>query len=67
MKNIENDFTYHAPKEDQPDRYQKIRDKCKELAYLINNVVPESREKSIAFTKLEEVGFWSNAGIARNE
>ena len=63
---IENAFTYHAPKAGQPEKYQAIRDKCKELAYLIQDLVPESREQSLALTKLEEVSMWANAGIARN-
>jgi hypothetical protein len=63
---IENAFTYHAPKEGQPGKYQSIREKAKELAYLIEELVPDSREKSLAFTKLEECVMWANAGIARN-
>ena len=63
---IENNFKYHTPKEEQPEKYTNIREKAKELAYLIQEVVPDSREKSLAFTKLEEATFWANAGIARN-
>lgn len=63
---IENAFTYHAPKEGQPAKYQAIREKAKELAYIIDETVPESREKSLAITKLEESVMWANAGIARN-
>jgi len=65
IEQIENNFMYHAPKEGQPEIYQKIRDKAKEFAYLINELVPDSREKSLAMTKLEEVVMWANAGIAR--
>ena len=64
---LENIFTYHAPKADQPKRYVKLRDKTKELAYLINELCPDSREKSLAITKLEECSMWANASIARNE
>jgi len=60
-------FVYHPPTGNQPERYQKIRDKAKELALLINLSCPESREKSLAFTKIEESMFWANAAIARNE
>lgn len=63
---IDNAFTYHAPKEGQPEKYQVIRDSAKGLAYLIDEVVPDSREKSLAITKLEECVMWANAGIARN-
>jgi hypothetical protein len=64
---IENNFSYHAPKMGQPEKYEAIRQKAKELAYLIEETVPNSREKSLAMTNLEQVGFWANAGIARNE
>ena len=63
---IENNFTYHSPKEGQPEIYQKLRDKAKEFAYLIDECVPDSREKSLAMTKLEEAVMWANAGIARH-
>lgn len=63
---IENNFTYHAPQPGQPEKYQEIREKAKELAYLITRSVPPSRECAVAITKLEEAVFWANAGIARN-
>jgi len=65
---IENNFKYHAPKPGQPEKYSAIREKAKELAYLIDEQCPNSREKSLAMTKqIEEVGFWANASVARNE
>ena len=63
---IEHAFTYHAPKAGQPEKYQAIREKAKELAYLIKDLVPDSREQSLAMTTLEECTMWANAGIARN-
>ena len=65
-KQIENNFTYHSPKEGQPEKYANLRVAAKDLAYLIDELVPNSREKACALTKLEEVVFWANAGIARN-
>ena len=69
MKNeeIERNFTYHAPKEDQPERYEQIRFKAKMLAAYINEYCPDSREKSLAITKLQEAVMWANASIACNE
>lgn len=60
-------FTYHAPKADQPDRYVKLRDMAKDLAYVIVKNTPPSREQSLAITHLEESIFYANAAIARNE
>jgi hypothetical protein len=62
-----NNFVYHAPKADQPERYAALRAKAKELADLIAEIVPASREQSVAITHLETAMMWANAGIARNE
>lgn len=67
ISRIENNFVYHSPKGDQQERYVAIRDKAKELALLINNCTPASREQSVAFTQLEDAVMWANAAIARNE
>ncbi|POP31671.1 hypothetical protein C3B58_15355 [Lactonifactor longoviformis] len=63
---IENNFMYHAPKAYQQEKYEAIRAKAKELAYLIDEECPPSREKSLAMTKLEESVMWANAAVARN-
>ena len=67
MFDIEKAFTYHPPKDDQPARYISIREKAKELASMISTLCPESRERSLAFTKIDEAVMWANASIARNE
>ena len=64
---LNNRFTYHPPKDGQPERYIAIRDSARVFAGLISGEVPNSREKSLALTKLEEAVMWANAGIARNE
>jgi len=72
ITDLDNRFTYHAPKYDpdkgdQAARYVVIRDEAHTYALRINTLCPDSREKSLAITKLEEVVFWANAAIARNE
>lgn len=64
---LANRFTYHAPKDGQPERYERFRAFAHSLASLINEECPESREKSLAITHLEEAVMWANASIARNE
>jgi hypothetical protein len=66
-KQLSINFTYHAPKGDQQDRYLEIRRRAHELARLISDSCPKSRERSLALTKLEESVMWANASIARNE
>ncbi len=67
ISQIEKAFTYHAPKAGQPEKYEELRDMAKTFALLINTLCPDSREKSLAITKLEECIMWANASIARNE
>ena len=63
---IENVYKYHAPKSGQPEIYEQLRASIKVAAVLINELCPESRERSLAFTKLEEAVMWANASIARH-
>ena len=63
----ENNFSYHAPKGNQAERYENLRYGAKYLALNILNKCPDSRERSLALTKLEEAVMWANASIARNE
>lgn len=60
-------FTHHPPKGDQIERYQELRDKAREFAALIVASTPQSREQSLALTKIEEASMFANAAIARNE
>lgn len=64
---IENRFSFHAPKNDQTERYAKITEAFKEFALLIADLTPESREQSIALTKLWEARMAANGSIAVNE
>lgn len=67
LADMENRFTYRSPKGTQQERYQALRAQAKDLAMLIDAHCPDSREKSLAITKLEECSMWANASIARNE
>ena len=64
---LENRFTYHTPKPGQGSRYATIRVRALDLANLFNEFCPDSREKSLAITHLEDAVMWANASIARNE
>ena len=62
-----NRFTYHPPKDDQAIRYEMIRDWGCQFAIAIDGKCPDSREKTLAITHIEEAVMWANAAIARNE
>lgn len=53
--------------EDQCDKCTKIAEAGKKLANLVNKLCPDSREKSLSITKIEEAMMWANASISRNE
>ena len=61
-----NRFTYHAPSPEAAILHVDARGKGLDLALWLDINLPESREKSLAITHLEEVIFWANAAIARN-
>jgi hypothetical protein len=65
---IDNVFTYHAPTAEQIKRYELIRREARYFARRLNGAIPnESREKSLAFTSLQQAVMWANAAIALNE
>ena len=64
---LQNDFTYHPPFGTQPERYAELRMQVQALAFYLAEHCPASRELSVALTNLEQVMFWGNASIARNE
>lgn len=67
MQDIERRFTYHKPFGTQPQRYEAIRNYAKSVALFVETNCPDSRERSLALTRLEEFVMWANASIARNE
>lgn len=64
---IENNFKYRPVKDDQAERYNLLRSLAKNLARAINANCPDSREKALAITNLEESVVWSIEAISRNE
>ena len=63
---LENRFTYHTPVGIQTEQYATIRSAALSYAKLLDTLVPDCRELSLAITKLEECVMHANAGIARN-
>ena len=66
VPDLENRFTYHPPKPGQAETYQRLRSMALDFARAIDGECPDSREKSLAITHLEDAVMWANASIARN-
>lgn len=58
-------FSTHQVTDEQNRKIEHLRSLCYNLAVFIDNTLENGREKAFAVTKLEEVMFWGNAGIAR--
>lgn len=58
-------FDYHKPDAAAAAAHQQVRNGAKYFAELLDTLLPEGREKSLAFTNLEQATFWGNAAIAR--
>lgn len=67
VQELEKRFTYHAPRADQTQRYELIRNTALQLATLIVANTPKSREQADALTNLDYVVMMANAAIARRE
>ncbi len=60
-------FKSHTMTEDAKRKSKIIRDSVGVLADNIDIFCSDSRERSLALTKLEECLFWCNADLARNQ
>ncbi len=65
---IAHNFKYHPPSETSPVDHARIRDKAKELALLIDEILPpaSAREKATAITHVESAMMWACAGVCRH-
>ena len=67
QEELDNIFSYHSPKGDQPERYVKIRDAGKALAQTILDCTPGCADQTAAIRKVREAVMTANAAIAINE
>ena len=63
---LENRFGYHAANSTTIPLHEQVRTRFYELAIWMNDMLPEGREKSLAFTALQEAAMWSNGAVACN-
>ena len=63
---LENRFKYHRPSDSTQENLANLRAEIYDLAVTLDTVLPNSREKSLAITKVEEALMWAIAAVVRN-
>jgi len=61
---IESRFSFHPGTATTGPKHDEVRRKMRLLALWVLDDVPESRERSLALTALQEAMMWCNAAIA---
>ena len=61
---LENWFTYHAPRPDQLPKYEAIRAAALVFAEVVVQNTPPSADQSVAIRKIREATMIANASIA---
>ena len=64
VEQLTNWFSYHTPTGDDLERYAKIRKAALAFALTIDDVCPESADKTTAVRKVREAMMIANASIA---
>ena len=61
---IDDIFTYHAPKDDQPARYELIRESARKFARILVANTKPSADQTAAIRLLRECVMTANSSIA---
>lgn len=64
LKNLDEILTYHSPNEEQQEHYEEINQAAKDFAAVILEHAPDSRERSVALTHLQDARMWANSAVA---
>ena len=59
-------FKHHPPDEDRAALHDAMRDMGRSATLHVLQCAPDSRERALALTKIEEAVMWANAAIARD-
>lgn len=64
---IQRPYAYHKPSDDGLTKITKIRKAFSDLDLLIKELAPNSREKSVAITELEDSAMWAIKAVVLND
>jgi len=60
-------FAYHKPSDDGLAKITKLREAFSTLSQQIEELAPNSREKSVALTNLETTAMWAIKAVVCND
>ena len=60
-------FTYQRPSQDVQETMGALRTHMQDLTIFLDASVPECREKSLAFTALEEASMWAMKALSHTD
>lgn len=60
-------YAYHKPSPDGLEKIAKLREAFSNLHDIIEELSPQSREKSVALTNLETTAMWAIKSVVYND
>ena len=57
-------FRYHSPNPASQKKHEDIRERITETVLAVAEMIPESRERSLFITKMQEAQMLANAAVA---
>ena len=60
-------FAYHKPSEESLAKITELRNLFSSVSDKIDELCPDSREKSVSHTKLEELAMWAIKAVVCND
>lgn len=68
QEDLDRRMDYHPPETvERRAEHESVRSIVKRTAEQLNQLIPDGREKALVITGLEEVMFWANAAVARQD
>ena len=61
---IKDTFRYHSPGPEAQKTHEAIRERITETALAVANLIPESRERSLFITHMQQAQMMANAAVA---
>ena len=60
-------FTYQRPSKGVQEKMGYVRESFRDMVEMLDASIPECREKSLAFTALEECGMWTMKALSHGD